>query len=167
MEEDFDFTIMDMGKLPVIISLTGREEGLSAELTFDSIKNHITNFISKTAVQVPLGIAIDFVLAQSEREMAVFGMLPDPVESTRDPQYWYKGSPMTITEVVQSWRGGDEPVDGRSSTWTDTETHSRWPAASAFAEEDFYSRMEKSRRWQLLLERSGLDITPHSKPTRR
>ncbi|KAF5675194.1 hypothetical protein FHETE_2613 [Fusarium heterosporum] len=65
MEKDFDITITDMGKLPVIISLTGQEEGLSAKLSFESIKNHITNFVSETAVQVPLAIAIDFLLAQS------------------------------------------------------------------------------------------------------
>lgn len=167
MEEDWNITMMDMGKLQVIISLTGQEEGLSAGLTFDSIKNHVTNFVSETAVQVPLGIAIDFVLAQSEREMAVFGILPDPVESTRGPQYLSKASSTTVDEHVQSLGGGDEPVDGRSSTWIDTDTHTGWPAESAFAEENFYGRMEDNRRWHLILKRSGLYFTPHSTPTRR
>ncbi|KIL85040.1 hypothetical protein FAVG1_11913 [Fusarium avenaceum] len=165
LEENWNITMMDMGKLQVIISLTGQEDGLSAGLTFDSIKNHVTNFVSETAVQVPLGIAIDFVLALSEREIAVFGILPDPVESTRGPQYLSKADTTTIDEYVQSLGRGDEPVDGRSSTWIDTETHTGWPAASAFPEEKFYGRMENNRRWQLIRECSGL--TPHSKPTRR
>jgi hypothetical protein len=167
LEKDWNFTMMDMGKLQVTISLTGQEEGLSAGLTFDSIKNHVTNFVSETAVQVPLGIAIDFVLALSEREITVFGILPDPVESTRGPRRLYPASSMTVDEYVQSLGGGDEPVDGRSSTWIDTETHIGWPAASAFAEEKFHGNMEKSRRWSLLVERSGLNSTPRSKPTRR
>ncbi|KAI6760322.1 hypothetical protein HG530_009182 [Fusarium avenaceum] len=140
MEEDWNITMMDMGKL----------------------QNHVTNFVSETAVKVPLGIAIDFVLALSEREMAVFGILPDPVESTRDPQYWCS---TTIDEYVQSLGGGDEPVDGRSSTWIDTDTHTGWPTESAFAEEKFYRRMGNNRRWQLIREHSGLN--PHSTPTRR
>ncbi|KAM0342384.1 hypothetical protein ACHAPU_009571 [Fusarium lateritium] len=167
MEEDFDITILDMGKLPVIISLTGREEGLSAELSFDCIKNHVTNFVSETAVQLPMGIAIEFIMALSEREIAVFGIQPDPVESTRGPQYWPNPSSTTIDEDVQRLGGGDDPVDGRRSTWIDTETHTGWPAESAFAEENYYGRMEESRRWQLLLERADLDLNPHSKPTRR
>ncbi|KAH6959505.1 hypothetical protein DER45DRAFT_630495 [Fusarium avenaceum] len=167
MEEDWNITLMDMGKLQVIIGLTGQEEGLSAGLTFDSIKNHVTNFVSETAVKVPLGIAIDFVLALSEREMAVFGILPDPVESTRGPRRLYESMPMTVNEYVQSMGGGDEPVDGRSSTWIDIETHTGRPAESAFPEEKFYGRMENNRRWSLILERSGLNSIPRSEPIRR
>lgn len=166
MKEDWNITMMDMGKMQVIISLTGQEEGLSAGLTFDSIKNHVTNFVSETAVKVPLGIVIDFVLALSEREMAVFGILPDPVESTRGPRRLYESMSMTVDEYVQSLGGGNEPVDGRSSTWIDTETHTGWPAESAFREK-YYGCLEDNLRWGLILERSGLNSIPRSKPTRR
>ncbi|KAF5989377.1 hypothetical protein FBULB1_1000 [Fusarium bulbicola] len=82
LEDNFNIRVTDVGKLPALITLTGQDSGLSQQLNFKSISHHVTEVVSDTAVQVPLHIAIDFINAQNQREIAVFGPQPDPVKST-------------------------------------------------------------------------------------
>ncbi|KAJ9417975.1 hypothetical protein FOXG_17386 [Fusarium oxysporum f. sp. lycopersici 4287] len=79
---DFNVRVTDMGKLSVPITLTRKDSALSQQMIFKSISHHVTNFISDTAVQVPLHVAIDFITAHNQREIAAFGPQPDPLKST-------------------------------------------------------------------------------------
>ncbi|KAH7215342.1 hypothetical protein DER44DRAFT_855626 [Fusarium oxysporum] len=131
-EDDFKVRVTDMGKLPVLITLTVKDSGLSQQLNFKSISHHVTKFISDTAVQVPLHVAIDFITAQNQREIAVFGPQPDPLKSTLGFRNGLSVPPEDLPVVVSSLGGGDEPIEGPSSTWVDTTIHTRWPRVNAF-----------------------------------
>ncbi|UPL02808.1 hypothetical protein LCI18_013742 [Fusarium solani-melongenae] len=136
LAEDFDVRVIDMGKLPVLLTLTGDEHGLSQRLSFESIRHHVEEFISETAVQVRLRVAIEFILAQQERETAAFGPQPDPVESTKGLQ---NGLGVYLESFMRAPGWGDEPVvTGPSSTWVDTEVCTGWSRASASEDERYY-----------------------------
>lgn len=107
LEDDFDIRVTDVGKLPVLITLTGEDSGLSQQRNFKSISQHVTKFISDTAVQVPLHIAIEFVTAQNQREIAIFGPQPDPVKSTLGFRSSLNVGLEALPAVVRSLGGGD------------------------------------------------------------
>ncbi|KAF5622590.1 hypothetical protein F25303_12023 [Fusarium sp. NRRL 25303] len=155
LEDDFNVRVTDVGKLPVLITLAGQDSGLSQPLSFKSISQHATKFISDTAVQVPLHIAIDFVIAQNQREIAVFGTQPDPVKSTLGFRSTLNVGLEALPAVVRSLGGGDEPIEMPSSTWVDTTIHSGWPRVSALDDEKWYRREETNERWRLLRRVAG------------
>jgi hypothetical protein len=144
-----------VGKLPVLITLTGEDSGLSQQLNFKSISQHVTKFISDTAVQVPLHIAIDFVIAQNQREIAVFGTQPDPVKSTLGFRSTLDVGLEALPAVVRSLGGGDEPIEMPSSTWVDTAIHTGWPRVNALDDEKWYRREETNERLRLLRRVAG------------
>lgn len=72
----------------VLLMRTGVEDGLSAHITFDSIPNPaITNTIMRSDGTTILGIetAITFLLELEQREIAAFGLRPDP---SNRPRVW-------------------------------------------------------------------------------
>ncbi|KAM5517863.1 hypothetical protein FOXYSP1_08648 [Fusarium oxysporum f. sp. phaseoli] len=83
LNDDFDVRMVDIGKMPALLTLRGEGDGLSQPLSFDSIKNKVDTIVSKPTGRVRLHVAIDFALAQQEREVAFFGPQPDPVESKK------------------------------------------------------------------------------------
>ncbi|KAF5562675.1 hypothetical protein FPANT_14235, partial [Fusarium pseudoanthophilum] len=82
--EEYDVRIVDIGKIPALLTITGEECGLSQPLSFGPIEHAVGKVMSETTVQVRLSVAIEFVLAQQEREVAFFGLQPDPAESTKE-----------------------------------------------------------------------------------
>lgn len=156
--DDFDVRVTDMGKLPVLITLTGKDSALSQQLNFKSISHHVTKFISDTAVQVPLHVAIDFITAQNQREIAVFGPQPDPLKSTLGFRNGLSVPPEGLPLVVRFLGGGDEPIEGPRSTWVDTTIHTGWPRVNAFDDERVYQWEEKRERWKLLREVAGVSL---------
>ncbi|ENH70070.1 hypothetical protein FOC1_g10002380 [Fusarium oxysporum f. sp. cubense race 1] len=147
-----------MGKLPVLITLTGKDSGLSQQLNFKSSSHHLTKFISDTAVQVPLHVAIDFITAQNQREIAAFSPQPDPLKSTLGLRNGLSVPPENLPVVVNSLGGGDEPIEGPSSTWVDTTIPTGWPRVNAFDDERVYQWEEKRERWKLLREVAGVSL---------
>ncbi|CAG7562540.1 unnamed protein product [Fusarium equiseti] len=166
-EDDFYPWTTDLGKLPVLLSLTGAEEGLSQALTFNSIRHQVTKFISETTVQVPFGVAMDFVEEQNKREVAAFGVQPDPVESTTVPHYLDSSGTYTVEEHLKVMGGGDEPILGPSSAWVDTEVQIEWPAESAYTDKHYFGKIEKSCRWNMLRRLAGIDDFHPRVPTCR
>jgi hypothetical protein len=73
LADEFDVRMVDVGKMPALLTLPGEENGLSRPLSFDSIKNRVEKIVSKTTAQVRLNVAVEFVLAQQERGAAFFG----------------------------------------------------------------------------------------------
>ncbi|KAM5364076.1 hypothetical protein ACJZ2D_011693 [Fusarium nematophilum] len=157
LEDDFNVRITDMGKIPVLLTLTGEEHGLSQRLSFESISHQVEDFVSETAVRVPLHIAIEFVLAQQEREIAAFGPQPDPVESTRGLQNGLHLHAEGLRHAVRQLGGGDEPVVGPSSTWVDTRVYTEWTGNGAWEDKRIYVWEEKRERWRMLCQVAGVD----------
>ncbi|KAF5699337.1 hypothetical protein FMUND_14801 [Fusarium mundagurra] len=159
LEDNFNIRVTDLGKLPVLITLTGEDSGLSQELNFKSISHHVTKFISDTAVQVPLHIAIDFITAQNQREIAVSGPQPDPLKSTLGFRNGLSVHPEDLPLIVSSLGGGDEPIEGPSSTWVDTTIHTGWPRVNAFDDKRVYQWEEKHERWKMLRQVAGISLS--------
>ncbi|KAM0414639.1 hypothetical protein ACHAPT_013522 [Fusarium lateritium] len=164
LAEDFDVRVTDMGKLPVLLTLTGEERGLSQRLSFESIRHHVEEFISETAVQVRLRVAIEFILAQQERETAAFGPQPDPIESTKGLQNGLGVCPESFMRAL-GW-GDEAVVTGPSSTWVDTEVCTGWSRASASEDKSFYQYQEKSWRFRQLVQVAGGEYNRNT-PQRR
>ncbi|KAH7166857.1 hypothetical protein DER46DRAFT_681914 [Fusarium sp. MPI-SDFR-AT-0072] len=167
LAKEFDVRMVDIGKMPALLTLTGEESGLSRPLSFDSIKHTVESFISKTTVQVRLSVAIDFVLAQQEREVAFFGPHPDPVESTKELE---SGTCCNMQDVRAfanqlGWTG--EPLQGPSSTWLDPAVHTEWLGHGARDDKLIYESLEKQQRWNILRETVGLKETPRRLIKRR
>jgi hypothetical protein len=67
------------GHMPVLLVRTGEEQGLSAPISFDSIRDHASSYGGNDrAVKTTLETAVDFVVGLEAREAAVFGLQPDP-----------------------------------------------------------------------------------------
>ena len=78
LHDDYDYTIPDIGQIPVLIVLTGVTNGLSAPITFEPIVHRIKSFIQDNVIQTTLETAIAFILDLEKREVAAFGLRPDP-----------------------------------------------------------------------------------------
>lgn len=129
---EFTLDLRDFPKIPVLIARTGNEEALSAPVSFEFIAESdkidtVTDDGGDTlAVETTLEAAVTFLMYLEQREAAVFGMKPDPVESTRDmSRRWVD----KIAECAASL-GWDEkemgPLRGPSSTWVDTSIYRAW-----------------------------------------
>ncbi|KAK0614117.1 hypothetical protein B0T14DRAFT_570091 [Immersiella caudata] len=86
LSESFNVQMMDIGQLRVLLIRTGVEEGLSAPISFEPIAHQIYALPhgshGEIAVETLLDTAVDFILNLEEREVAAFGLQPDPVTST-------------------------------------------------------------------------------------
>ena len=129
---EFTLDTSDFPKIPVLISRTGNEEALSAPVTFESIAetdkiDTVADDAGDTlAVETTLEAAVTFLMYLEQREAAVYGMKPDPMESTRDM------SRMWVDKVAEyaPRLGWDEkemgPLRGPSSIWVDTSIYRTW-----------------------------------------
>ncbi|KAF4998699.1 hypothetical protein FGRMN_3025 [Fusarium graminum] len=142
--DDFDIEELDMGKMPVLLTLTGVDSGLSEPLSLVSVKDKATSILSDTAIEVSLEVAIDFVLDLEKRELAVFGLRPDPVASTANYRYgcgicnpWFPASMRIL-----GWRG---PIEGPSSRWVDADRYTEWIGKGADLDRDLYEEECKER----------------------
>ncbi|GAB1312088.1 VPS9 domain-containing protein [Madurella fahalii] len=68
------------GDMPVLLVRTSEEQGLSAPISFDSIRDHASSSYGENdrAVKTTLETAVDFAMGLEAREAAVFGLQPDP-----------------------------------------------------------------------------------------
>lgn len=80
--ENFNEFTEDVGKIPVYLIRTGLGADLSAPISFEPIIAKVDAVLSESTVQTSLGTAIDFVMELVARENAVFGVRPDPIQST-------------------------------------------------------------------------------------
>lgn len=144
LNDDYDVRMVDVGKMPALLTLTGEGDGLSLPLSFESIRDKVEDFISEAIVRVRLNTAIEFVIAQQEREAALFGPQPDPVESTKELE---NGTCCNMQQVRAfanqlGWTG--EPLQGPSSAWLDPESYTEWLGNGAKEDKNIYERMEET-----------------------
>lgn len=132
-----------MKSTSVLIARTGIEHGLSAPISSDSIFADMrTNVLCDekneiTAVETSLERAVDFLMELEQREIAAFGLRPDPVESTRNMEIGYC-EPIDRDEVLGTavklgWSGDLQIFKEPSSTWVDTEQYPQWTGPGAEA----------------------------------
>lgn len=126
-----------IGRLPVIIVLTGVDSGLSAPITFESISDKSNGYITQNAIEITLEIAIDFVMGLEAREAKAFGLQPDPVRSW-DPD-----------ACCYEWRDimPDDQLIGPTSLFVDTEKYPKWDMFSS-AVMDEQRELLGYARWQ-------------------
>lgn len=125
--QHYDVELTDIGRMPVTLVRTGVEDGLSAPITFDSIASHLTMVVLSgangvmTAVETDLETAVGFLMDLEQREIATFGLRPDPVESTRNLQSGCLVSRKGLLEEAErlSWSKDMQPLKGPSSSWVE------------------------------------------------
>jgi hypothetical protein len=143
--------MLDIGQLSVLVIRTGVEEGLSAPISFDPIAHQISAFShgshGETAVETALDTAVDFVMDLEEREVAAFGLRPDPVASTRGLEDGcFQGPSFRHKATRLGWaRWGDDPLVGPSSQWVDLEKYEEKPGWSEREVELWNASVEKER----------------------
>lgn len=133
--------ISDVRSMSVLIVRTGIEDGLSAPISFNSISEDLTTGVlcgekgKVTAIETTLEIAVDFLMKLEQREIAAFGLRPDPVESTRNLEIGYcqPRDEILETAVELGWSGDLQIFEQPSSTWVDTERYPRWSGPGADA----------------------------------
>ncbi|KAF5984380.1 hypothetical protein FCOIX_2638 [Fusarium coicis] len=157
LAEEFDVRMVDVGKMPALLTITGEERGLSRPLSFDSIKHAVDKVISETTVQVRLNVAIEFVLAQQEREVTFFGPQPDPVEAAKELDSRTHCYMQEFREFANQLGWTGDPLRGPSSTWLDPAVHTEWLGEGADADER-HRAVEGDGRWKILLENAGLKL---------
>ncbi|KAJ6784483.1 hypothetical protein PWT90_05604 [Aphanocladium album] len=132
----------DVATLRVVVISTGREENLSAPVRLDSIpESEVLDVVHDpddhiVAVETTLNAAITFLLALEKRETEAFGLIPDPVETTRFATL----PPHRIVWTAAS-HGWDSdvmgPLNGPSSSWVDTGKYPAWTGLGADSRKQF------------------------------
>ncbi|KAK2612589.1 hypothetical protein QQS21_001360 [Conoideocrella luteorostrata] len=107
-----------VGGLQVCLVQTGLKDGLSDPITFDSIPDdkilRRLESVGAGGIETTLETAIDFVIDLEAREVAAFGLQPDPVA------IW---EPLELSP--ETWREKEPPV-GPSSRFVDTSKYTKW-----------------------------------------
>lgn len=128
---DYNTSVPAIAEIPVVIVLTGVEDGLSAPITFDSIADRIrVCHQAEDAIQVAetsLATAVTFAIDLEQREVAALGPRPDPAETGKDPRRSCFLAPGEALMLVQcdGWEGEEAP-EGPSSSWVDLDVYPHW-----------------------------------------
>ncbi|KAI1395483.1 hypothetical protein F4819DRAFT_505556 [Hypoxylon fuscum] len=125
-----------IGRLPVLLVLTGVTDGLSAPITFDSIANNIEGYAEEKpeTVKTTLKTAIDFVLDLEAREATALGLQPDPVASWKPSHCFYSN--------WQETQAGEPPA-GPSSRFVDMEKFPEWSGGGQWYDSDYMVKLEQ------------------------
>lgn len=111
-----------IGKMPVFIAVTGEQEGLSAPITFDSIRDKIDAVINRgprMVVQTTLETAAEFLVNLERREIAALGLRPNPPAEVRS---------RVLRHANPNYREYSRVFEelGSSSQWVDTNIYTEW-----------------------------------------
>ena len=137
-------------QLSVVIVRTGIEDGLSAPITFDSIADKITKSLDSAsgearAVQTTLETATTFLMELEQREIAAFGMRPDPVTSTKGLESGYLlGRDELLRRARRlGWTDDMGLLEGPSSNWVDETLYPVWSGIAAVYDSGWMDFLEK------------------------
>lgn len=133
----------DVTTTSVLIVSTGVEDGLSAPISFNSISEDQRTGVlcdeegKVTAIETTLEPAVDFLMYLEQREIAAFGLRPDPVQSTWNLEIGYCQPRDELLEIAVElgWSGDPHILRQPSSTWVDPERYLRWSGPGADADQ--------------------------------
>ncbi|KAH7174969.1 uncharacterized protein B0J16DRAFT_404867 [Fusarium flagelliforme] len=122
LANDYTAQGKDIGTVPVILCLTGVQEGLSQPITFDSIPQK--EILSDLAIRATFETAIDFILFLEQRETRAFGPRPDPAEYAAT-FYRSEETYRVCVKVERMYKLGWDKNEtiGPSSEWVDVERY--------------------------------------------
>lgn len=147
--------ITNVGHTHVHIVRTGMEYGLSAPISFDSIADKTTSPITGKdgrvkAVKTTLETAYQFLMELKRREVAAFGVFPQPRESADGFDTGYLACPRGILFEAQKLGWDKESLPMPSSQWVgkdkDKDKDPEWTGAGA----DYAETMREleRREWE-------------------
>ena len=133
---DYTTAVPAIAEIPVLIVLTGVEDGLSAPITFDPIADRIrTHHQIEDSIQVAetsLATAVSFAMDLEKREVSAFGPRPDPAETCKESRRSFL---LCDGEALMLARGdgweGEEAPEGPSSSWVDLSIYPYWTGDGA------------------------------------
>ncbi len=143
---DYTTSTPSIAEVPVLIVLTGVEDGLSAPITFDSIADKIkVHHRIEDSIQVAetsLATAVSFAMDLEKREVSAFGPKPDPAETCKEPKRsgWLCDGEALALARGDGWEGSEAP-EGPSSSWVDLDIYPDWTGDSA--EQDKYMALKE------------------------
>ncbi|KAI0188387.1 hypothetical protein EV127DRAFT_343005, partial [Xylaria flabelliformis] len=146
-EKSFDIDLPSISQLPVLIVHTGTEDGLSAPINLDSITDYTEKLAGgpgkeTRAVQTTLETAITFLMDLERREIAAFGLRPDPVASTKGQKSGYFSRESFLKHLVSlKWMDWDLP-EGPSSQWVDRKIYTNWSGRGANFDAGWMNQLE-------------------------
>ncbi|KAH6839641.1 hypothetical protein B0I37DRAFT_394125 [Chaetomium sp. MPI-CAGE-AT-0009] len=143
-------SISSIAEMPVLLVLTGVEEGLSAAITLDSISDEIgAQHLADDSVKVvetSLATAVRFVMNLEEH----------PTEYCRAARRSYFRSEKDLASLAlrHGWEGDKAVPTGPSSSWVDTTIYREWTGEGArFDHVGARSWEEKCRKMARAVER--------------
>ncbi|TRX90082.1 hypothetical protein FHL15_009001 [Xylaria flabelliformis] len=146
-EKSFDINLPSISQLPVLIVHTGTEDGLSAPINLDSITEYTEKLIDgpgkeARAVRTTLETAVTFLMDLERREIAAFGLRPDPVASTKGQKSGYFCRESFLKHLNQlRWMDWDPP-EGPSSQWVDRKIYTTWSGRGANLDANWMNQLE-------------------------
>jgi hypothetical protein len=144
---DYSIAVPAISQIPVLLVLTGVDQGLSAPITFESIMDksraHHRLEHSIQAVETSLATAVGFLMYLEKRELAALGPRPDPVEACKDPRrgMFLNNDRIAFFARMRGWEG-HEAAEGPSSGWVDLDIYPHWSGDGAE-----YDQRE-AQRWE-------------------
>jgi hypothetical protein len=134
---DYRIAIPDIAEIPVLVVVTGIEEGLSAPITLESITHDDTHKHHRVddsiqVVETSLATAVRFVMDLEKCEVAAFGPKPDPGQASKEPRRSCLLGEYEALVLAQryGWEEEEAPK-GPSSSWVDTNIYREWTGAGA------------------------------------
>jgi hypothetical protein len=148
---DFDVFTKDISQIPVLLVLTGIEEGLSAPITFDPIVDQVVvrrdqSTDSVQSAETTLSAAVGFLINLEQREMAAFGSKPG---FCNEPTRTLFLCDQTLASYRRryGWGAADVPK-GSSANWVDTDIYQEWTGQGAdYGEGTAQDWEERARRF--------------------
>ncbi|KAM0548864.1 hypothetical protein ACHAPJ_009720 [Fusarium lateritium] len=125
--------ISHLATMPVLVILSGENEGLSPPISFDRIasKAELITVGGKVGVRTDLETAIDFIMFLEHRQDSVFGPQPDPVAALTSTGK--RGEQLYEYERIKAkllGMDGEFPLSP-SSQWVDTGIYQDWTGSGA------------------------------------
>lgn len=137
----------DIGRMPVFLALTGRLEGLSSPITFDSIWDQVDAVLQlgeRITVQTTLETAVGFLVKLEQRER--LSARPYP-EVPRDGKAYLDRYDRYFEDYAHYFK--DSAPLGSSTEWVDTAIYTEWSGEGYLQDlqehgfEEFWSDADK------------------------
>lgn len=146
---DFDVFTEDISQIPVLLVLTGIEEGLSTPITFDRIADRVVvrrdqSTDSVQSAETTLSTAVGFLIDLEQRELAAIRSKPDLYNEPTHTLF-VSDQTLALNRRRYGWEAADVPK-GSSANWVDTDIYQEWTGEGADYGEGTAQDWEKRAR---------------------